>query len=196
MQWFDEQRDYVNEFVDRWNEEIKRAKIAMIVVGVLLAVAGVACLASPADLYAVIQIIAGVLIIARGIGEIVAYAKTPEFFRDGVMLATGILECLVGVLLLMLPSYVTAGTLVFLLATLLVMSGIERLSINRHMRFFRIVPPAGGTAIGVINIVFGLLFLMAPAFASVVLSYTVGIYLIVAGVMLVIEGATMKKIER
>lgn len=196
MQWFDDRKDYVNEFVERWNGEVRRAKIATIVIGVLLAVAGVACLASPADLYAAIQIIASILIIARGIGEIVAYVKTPEFFRDGVMLASGILECLVGVLLMLLPNYVTAGTLVFLLAVLLIMSGIERLSFNQHLRFFRLVPPAGGTAIAVINICFGFMFLMAPTFASVVLSYTVGAYLIVAGVMLVAEGVTMKKIER
>ena len=196
MQWFDPQHDYVNDYIDTWNNKIRSAKAWMIALGVVLIVAGIATAVAPLSMYAIIQgIIAGVLIV-RGASNIVGYVQTPEFFRNGATLASGILNALLGVLFLALPATFTASTLGFLLAFLLIMTGIERLSFARSMRYYHLENSSAGTAMGIVNIVLGVVLAITPLFTSVVLSYLMAAYLVVAGITLAVEGVTIKRIER
>ena len=52
------------------------------------------------------------------------------------------------------------------------------------------------TVTGVLNIVCGVVFLIMPAFSGVVFGYVIAAYLIVAGASLVVEGISMRPIER
>lgn len=196
MQWFDPQHDYVNEYIDTWNKKVRRAKAWMIALGVVLVVAGIATAVAPFSMYAIIQgIIAGILIV-RGASNIVGYVQTPEFFRNGATLASGILNALLGVLFLALPATFTASTLGFLLAFLLIMTGVERLSFARSMRYYHLENSSAGTAMGIVNIILGVVLAFTPLFTSIVLSYLMAAYLIVAGITLAVEGVAIKRIER
>lgn len=196
MQWFDPQHDYVNDYIDTWNNKIQSAKAWMIALGVVLIVAGIATAVAPLSMYAIIQgIIAGVLIV-RGASNIVGYVQTPEFFRNGTTLASGILNALLGVLFFALPATFTASTLGFLLAFLLIMTGVERLSFARSMRYYHLENSSAGTAMGIVNIILGVVLAFTPLFTSVVLSYLMAAYLIVAGITLAVEGVAIKRIER
>ena len=182
MQWFDPDHDYVNEYIDTWNQKIRSAKAWMIALGAVLVLTGIASAVAPLGMYALIQgLIAGVLIV-RGGSNIASYIQTPAFFRNGATLAAGILNALLGVLFFALPASFTASTLGFLLAFLLIMTGIERLSFAQSMR--------------IVNIILGVVLALTPLFTSVVLSYLLAAYLIVAGATLIVEGVSIKRIER
>lgn len=196
MQHYDSSFDHVEDFVERWNEGVRGTRALAIGLGALLALAGVASLASPLSLYAVIQTVIAVALIAGGTAGIVGYVRTPELFRSPVALVTGILNALLGVLVLALPSYLTAGTLTLLLAFLFIASGAERLSSAHRMRYFGFEGTGVSTATGVLNIVAGVVFLIAPLFSSLVLGYLMAAYLIVAGASLVAEGVAMRPIGR
>lgn len=196
MQHYDSSFDHVGDFVERWNEGVRGTRALAIGLGALLALAGVASLASPLSLYAVIQTVIAVALIAGGAAGIVGYVRTPELFRSPVALVTGILNALLGVLVLALPSYLTAGTLTLLLAFLFIASGAERLSSAHRMRYFGFEGTGVSTATGVLNIVAGVVFLIAPLFSSLVLGYLMAAYLIVAGASLVAEGVAMRPIGR
>lgn len=196
MQHYDSSFDHVGDFVERWNEGVRGTRALAIGLGALLALAGVASLASPFSLYAVIQTVIAVALIAGGTAGIVGYVRTPELFRSPVALVTGILNALLGVLVLALPSYLTAGTLTLLLAFLFIASGAERLSSAHRMRYFGFEGTGVSTATGVLNIVAGVVFLIAPLFSSLVLGYLMAAYLIVAGASLVAEGVAMRPIGR
>ncbi len=196
MQHYDSSFDHVGDFVERWNEGVRGTRALAIGLGALLALAGVASLASPFSLYAVIQTVIAVALIAGGTAGIVGYVRTPELFRSPVALVTGILNALLGVLVLALPSYLTAGTLTLLLAFLFIASGAERLSSAHRMRFFGFEGTGVSTATGVLNIVAGVVFLIAPLFSSLVLGYLMAAYLIVAGASLMAEGVAMRPIGR
>ena len=196
MQHYDSSFDHVGDFVERWNEGVRGTRALAIGLGALLALAGVASLASPFSLYAVIQTVIAVALIAGGTAGIVGYVRTPELFRSPVALVTGILNVLLGVLVLALPSYLTAGTLTLLLAFLFIASGAERLSSAHRMRYFGFEGTGVSTATGVLNIVAGVVFLIAPLFSSLVLGYLMAAYLIVAGASLVAEGVAMRPIGR
>ena len=196
MQHYDSSFDHVGDFVERWNEGVRGTRALAIGLGALLALAGVASLASPLSLYAVIQTVIAMALIAGGAAGIVGYVRTPELFRSPVALVTGILNALLGVLVLALPSYLTAGTLTLLLAFLFIASGAERLSSAHRMRYFGFEGTGVSTATGVLNIVAGVVFLIAPLFSSLVLGYLMAAYLIVAGASLVAEGVAMRPIGR
>ena len=100
MNWYDSNHDYVNDYIERWNKTAGRAKAGMIVLGIILALAGVAAIAAPIGTYLFIQTAIAVVLIVHGIGQVAAYIQTPEFFRNGAQLATGILNAVLGVLLL------------------------------------------------------------------------------------------------
>ena len=196
MKWYDADHDYINDYIDQWNRSAGRAKTGMIVLGILLALSGFAALAAPLSTYAFVQGVISIVLTMHGAGQIATYVQTPEFFRNGAQLATGILNALLGVLLFMLPTSVMAGTIVYLLAFLLIMTGIERISFARQMRYYQIPASSMGTATGVLNIILGIAFIFMPLVSGLVLSYMLAAYLVMGGITLVVEGISIKKIER
>ena len=196
MKWYDADHDYINDYIDQWNRSAGRAKTGMIVLGILLTLSGFAALAAPLSTYAFVQGVISIVLIMHGAGQIATYVQTPEFFRNGAQLATGILNALLGVLLFMLPTSVMAGTIVYLLAFLLIMTGIERISFARQMRYYQIPASSMGTATGVLNIILGIAFIFMPLVSGLVLSYMLAAYLVMGGITLVVEGISIKKIER
>lgn len=196
MNWYDANHDYVNEYIDRWNQTAGRAKVGMIVLGVVLAIAGVAVILAPMGAYLMVQAVIAAILIMHGIGQVATYIQTPEFFRNGAQLASGILNAALGIVLLVLPSTVTAGAIIYMLAFLLIMTGIERISFARQMRFYQIPASSMGTATGVLNIILGVAFIFMPLVGGIALSYLLATYLIAGGITLAVEGIAIKKIER
>lgn len=196
MDRFNSDFDHVGDFVERWNASVRRTRTWTIVIGVLLVLAGIASAVAPLSIYALIQGVVAAALIAGGIGETVSYARTPELFRSPTMLVMGVLNALLGVMLLALPAYLTAGTVVFLLAFLFIISGAERITYARRMRYFGLPDSGLTTFTGVLNVVCGVAFLLMPAFSGVVIGYVIAAYLIVGGASLVVEGVSMSPIER
>lgn len=196
MNWYDSNHDYINEYIERWNRAAGRAKAGMIVLGIVLTLAGVATAIAPVSAYALIQGIVAVLLAVHGISQVATYIQTPEFFRNGAQLATGILNVLLGVLLFMLPASTMVGAIVYLIAFLLIMTGVERVSFARQMRFYQIPTSSMSTATGIMNIILGVAFIFMPFVSGLVLSYLLAAYLVIGGVTLVVEGIAIKRIER
>lgn len=196
MDRFNSDFDHVGDFVERWNASVRRTRTWTIVIGVLLVLVGIASAVAPLSIYALIQGVVAAALIAGGIGETVSYARTPELFRSPTMLVMGVLNALLGVMLLALPAYLTAGTVVFLLAFLFIISGAERITYARRMRYFGLPDSGLTTFTGVLNVVCGVAFLLMPAFSGVVIGYVIAAYLIVGGASLVVEGVSMRPIER
>ena len=196
MQMFDSDFDYKSDFIDRWNNRIKQAKAAMGILGALLVIAGVFSAVAPYSLYSFIQIAAGVARFVHGVVQVVSYFGTPEFFRNSVLIVSGILNALLVIMLLLLPVYMTSSTLVFLLAFLFILTGFERISFARQMRYFGLPNSSAGTVTGVINVVLGIVFIGMPLFSSLVLGYVLAAYLVIAGVTLLVEAVSLKRIDR
>lgn len=196
MQHFDPDHDYANEYVNLWNRRIGSAKIWMIILGILLVIMGIVSVTAPLSMYAFIQGFIAAVLIIRGVSDVIGYVQTPAFFRNGATLAAGILNALLGFLFLALPTVFTATTLGLLLAFLLIMTGVERLSFAHSMRYYQIEGSSAGTVMGIVNIILGVILAFTPLFTGVVLTYLIAAYLIVAGATLIVEGVMIKRIER
>lgn len=196
MKRYDANHNYVEDYIERWNRTAGRAKVGIIVLGIVLFLAGVAALAAPLSTYAFVQGIISFILILHGAGQIATYVQTPEFFRNGTQLATGILNALFGVLLFLLPTGVMAGAIVYLLAFMLIMTGVERISFARQMGYYQIPVSSMGWATGILNIIVGIAFIFMPLVSGIALSYLLAAYLIMGGITLVVEGIAIKRVAR
>ena len=143
-------------------------------------VLGILCIAFPFSSAYVMEIIASLLILAFGIAEIVIYMNAPIYVRFGGSLISGILNVILGILLLTSPSEELFTAFAFLLAVNLLMVGIEELELMAN---------------SIINIIAAVIFLMVPKTSAAFLSLFVAIYLITGGVSLLIGCFNAKELK-
>lgn len=194
MRWFDRDFDYIGEFVEKWNSRVKGTKRAFIVVAVILVLVGVTCVLFPIGTFAAMQVLAAAALVAQGIHFIVSYASETFYFKDPMKIVTGILNILLGLFLLFSPVMLTAASLTWMLALVLIFSGAEKIAFAGKMKYYRIMNTGIMTFCGVLNIILAVIFLVLPLVSMLALHYIVAAYLIVNGVALFAEALSMKQI--
>lgn len=192
MRWFDSDFDYVQELIDTWNSRRKKMRAAYIIIAALLLIAGVLTAVFPVGIFTVIQYFAAVAVITVGIYHFVAFASMTYYFRDYMLLLSGILNVMIGIMLFVMPVALTVQVITFLLAFLLIFSGAEKLTLASRLRYFRIPHTGSATFSGVLNIILAVVFLLLPFVSALALNYILAAYLVITGIALLIEAAGMK----
>lgn len=195
MRWFDSDFDYVQELIDTWNSRRKKMRAAYIIIAAVLLIAGVLTAVFPVGIFTVIQYFAAVAVIAVGIYHFVAFASMTYYFRDYMLLLSGILNVLIGIMLFVMPVALTVQVITFLLAFLLIFSGAEKLTLASRLRYFRIPHTGSATFSGLLNIILAVVFLLLPFVSALALNYILAAYLVITGIALLIEAAGMHKIS-
>ena len=195
MRWFDSDFDYVQELIDTWNSRKKKMRTAYIIIAAVLLIAGILTAVFPVSIFAVVQYFAAAAVIVIGIYHFVTFASMTYYFRDYMLLLSGILNVLIGIMLFFMPVALTVQVITFLLAFLLIFSGAEKLSLASRLRYFRIPHTGSMTFSGVLNIILAVIFLLLPFVSALALNYILAAYLIIVGIALLIEAAGMHKIS-
>ena len=195
MRWFDSDFDYVQELIDTWNSRRKKMRTAYIIIAAVLLIAGILTAVFPVSIFAVMQYFAAAAVIVIGIYHFVTFASMTYYFRDYMLLLSGILNVLIGIMLFFMPIALTVQVITFLLAFLLIFSGAEKLSLASRLRYFRIPHTGSMTFSGVLNIILAVIFLLLPFVSALALNYILAAYLIIVGIALLIEAAGMHKIS-
>ena len=195
MRWFDLDFDYVQELIDTWNSRRKKMRTAYIIIAAVLLIAGILTAVFPVSIFAVMQYFAAAAVIVIGIYHFVTFASMTYYFRDYMLLLSGILNVLIGIMLFFMPVALTVQVITFLLAFLLIFSGAEKLSLASRLRYFRIPHTGSMTFSGVLNIILAVIFLLLPFVSALALNYILAAYLIIVGIALLIEAAGMHKIS-
>lgn len=167
-------------------------RAAYIIIAALLLIAGVLTAVFPVGIFTVIQYFAAVAVITVGIYHFVAFASMTYYFRDYMLLLSGILNVLIGIMLFVMPVALTVQVITFLLAFLLIFSGAEKLTLASRLRYFRIPHTGSATFSGVLNIILAVVFLLLPFVSALALNYILAAYLVITGIALLIEAAGMK----
>ncbi len=196
MRWFDSDFDYVQELIDTWNRRRKKMRTAYFIMAVVLLIAGVLTAVFPVGIFAVIQYFAALSVIIIGIYHFVAFASMTYYFKDYMLLLSGILNVLIGVMLFVMPVTLTVQVITFMLAFLLIFSGAEKLSMASRLRYFRIPHTGSLTFSGILNIILAVIFLLLPFVSALALNYILAAYLLLTGAALLVEAIGMHKIER
>lgn len=196
MRWFDSDFDYVQELIDTWNRRRKKMRTAYFIMAVVLLIAGVLTAVFPVGIFAVIQYFAALAVIIIGTYHFVAFASMTYYFKDYMLLLSGILNVLIGVMLFVMPVTLTVQVITFMLAFLLIFSGAEKLSMASRLRYFRIPHTGSLTFSGILNIILAVIFLLLPFVSALALNYILAAYLLLTGAALLVEAIGMHKIER
>ncbi|MEE8885330.1 MAG: DUF308 domain-containing protein [Eubacteriales bacterium] len=178
-----------------WNKRIKKVRRTELILGIIMIIIGLLCIFFPMDSVSVMGIVASAAIMIFGIYEIVEFFSLPVYFRMGGLLVSGILNLLTGILLLALPSEDMLTVFSFLFAIDILIIGIEEISMSSTVGWIGLGDSGWLLASGIVNILVSLLFFFAPIASILAMGILVGIYLIIGGVMMLIEFSKTKDAE-
>ncbi|MGI6177808.1 MAG: DUF308 domain-containing protein [Eubacterium sp.] len=195
MMFYDNNTDYKSQVRDYWNGNLKKFRIVTIILGIVLLALGVLNLFFPIRSMVVMAYVMAVVMIVTGIGRIVEYAKMPSYMRTGLWLLNGVLDLLLGVMLVFSSKETMLFTLSFFFAFDLVVSGIESLTLGSHAKFFGFENSGSFTAGGVINIIVGIILLLMPGASLITLSVLITVFFITRGVVLIGSGIRAGKLK-
>ncbi len=195
MRWFDSEFDYVQELIDTWNKKRKKVRTAYFIIAAVLFLAGILTAVFPVRVFAVIQYLAAAAVIVIGIYHFVAYTSMTYYFKDGMLIMSGILNILIGIMLLIMPVTLTVQVITFMLAFLLIFTGAQKISFASRLKYFQIPNTGSLTFSGILNIILAVIFLLLPFVSALALNYILAAYLIITGAALFVEALGMHKLN-
>lgn len=195
MRWFDSEFDYVQELIDTWNKKRKKVRTAYFIIAAVLFLAGILTAVFPVRVFAVIQYLAAAAVIVIGIYHFVAYTSMTYYFKDGMLIMSGILNILIGIMLLIMPITLTVQVVTFMLAFLLIFTGAQKISFASRLKYFQIPNTGSLTFSGILNIILAVIFLLLPFVSALALNYILAAYLIITGAALFVEALGMHKLN-
>lgn len=89
----------------------------------------------------------------------------------------------------------TAVTLTYILAFILLFYGAEKIAFAQRLKYFRIMDTKPYTLSGIVMIIVAIIFFILPVTAALAINYIIAFYLLVDGVTLFIEALNLKKID-
>lgn len=192
---FDFDPQLKQQLAQEWNARVRSVRTTGFVISVLMIAVGVLFLAFPVQSIYLGAAILTAFIIAFGIFEIAEYLSLPALFRMGGMLVSGILNILIGIMLMALPAEGMVIAFSFMLAFNLLMVGIEELSFTSLLRAFNVASYGWVIASGILNIVFAFMLIFIPITSSIALWICLALYLIAGGISMLIECVKSKNLE-
>ena len=195
MKWFDSNFDYVQELIDRWNSRRKKIRAIYFIIAAILIIAGILTAIFPVRIFIVIQCLAAAAIIIVGIYHFIAFSSMTYYFRDYTLLLSGILNVLMGVLIMIMPLTLTVQVITFMFAFVLLFSGFQKLSLSSRLKYFGIPHTGSLTFSGILNIILAVIFILLPFISALALNYILAAYLILTGIVLLIEAISMQEIK-
>lgn len=191
---YDNSNDYRDEFVSFWNNTVRKIRSRSMILGILMIILGILCLVFPVKFLLVIEIFASIAIILAGIEEIRLYSTTPVYFRSGTVLLSGILNILLGILLIFSPSEVMLTTFAFLMAINLISFAIAQFTTANRLKFYGSNDTGWITGNGVINIIIAIILIFLPQ-TSAAISLIAGIFLLAGGISLVVHAVKARDLK-
>ena len=158
-----------------------------IITGLLMIVLGGLFLARPGLSLASVILLFGIFAIVYGVGFAVAGFMGHAESRWGAIVV-GVLAVIVGIIALVWPG-LTGMTLLYIIAAWAIVSGVIDIAgafmngVGGGQRLWLIV-------LGILSIIVGIIFIAYPVDGALALLWLIGIYLVVLGLMRIIDGFT------
>ena len=164
------------------------SRVLWIVAGVLLIVAGCACMLHPGATLSGLSFLLGMAMLFSGVVDIMIFATAgSSIYGSGWFLVDGILTVLLSIFLLCNQMF-TMMTLPYILGMWLLFSGITKFENSFDLRRFGVRGWGWVTAFGLLMAAAGFLSFMDPLAAAVTLSVLAGLFLMIQGVVSIAFG--------
>lgn len=187
MKKYDKSFDYADGFREFWNGKVKGVRIVGFILAAVLAVLGFVLFFKPMQTVYVIGMIAAIIMIATGIYEIIDHFTVPVWLRTGGLLLAGIVNILMGILLLKFEQDELFKFFAFIVGIDMLIVGLEKLGLLTRLRYFGVEGTGWLIFTGILNILAAFCLFFLPVESAGVLSAVIGIYLIVCAVTLLID---------
>lgn len=187
--------DLLYDIKNGWNQRMKSLRRTGFIIAVLMIAVGVLCLIWPVQSTYALELIASILILAVGIWQLVRYFKLPVIWRNGAGLISGILNIILGMLLVTSPAPDLLVSFGFLFGMDMLVLGFEQLSATGTLSAVGVSGTGWITLNAVLNIIVGLILLFSPITSVIAISIVVALYLIVGGITILIGCMKTKDIQ-
>ena len=178
------------EILDQWNKKKRQIRLTGIIVGIVMIVCAIFCIINPSKTITLVSKIASLVIIISGIYFIVDYMTSDLLFPFAGNLALGIVNVILGLLLLFNNS-LSYGTFTYLFGLIMLIYGINKLSMAHQLSVLGASHYGFIVVIAIINIIAAILFMLMPFYFGYMISYIIAFYLLINGIDMLIESITM-----
>jgi uncharacterized membrane protein HdeD (DUF308 family) len=164
------------------------SKWGVILRGIVAILFGLVILAWPAITLRALILVFGIFAIAAGVFALLSGLRAEERRRRWLLLAEGVVAALAGIVALAWPA-ITARALLFIIAAWAIVTGVLEMAGAFRTRLAS-TPEWVLMASGIISVVFGILLLVWPYLGLLALTWLIGIYAIIYGIIHVVLAFT------
>lgn len=169
---------------------LKNAKWISLMIGVLLILSGVIFFSRPIEsLLSLVNIISFIFIMV-GVLRIIRYF-TDRIFKSGAFLVGGILDILLGILIIYNQPFSIIAFTTFL-GFWQIVSGVSEIAISIDLKKFNLPRWWLGIISGILGIIIGFIFINNPASSSIYISF----YLLVYGITFISTFFTLSNLTK
>ncbi|MGI5990059.1 MAG: HdeD family acid-resistance protein [Lachnospiraceae bacterium] len=194
MFFYNNNTDYREEIRNYWNNNVKKFRTTSLIAGIIMTILGILCFIFPVRSMLVLEYIASIFLIVAGIYQIYAFTALPVFLKTGGGLLTGILNVILGIMLITSPAEAMMSMFAIIIAINLMMLGVEECVAYSRARFYTVNNAGWLLVEGIINIIVSIIFMFMPAM-TIALSYVIAIYLVVTGITCIYGSFSAKEMQ-
>lgn len=165
-----------------------------LIVGLMAIISGICCFVTPISSIAVLTSFFIIILIAGGIFNVITAAVNAKWNRYwGWDLARGILEILLGIWMLMLPTPVIATALVYIFGFWMMFNSIMGICEACELSNIRLKGWGWLLACSILGLLCSFVFLMAPIYGGIFVLAYIGISFILYGIFRIVLAFQIKK---
>lgn len=169
------------------------SKVVTIIAGILMVIVGIMVFRYPLSALVSLALFFGIAIFAVGIMHIVAYFTNKEFFSSpGWLLVQGILDIIIGILLLSNVG-ITAASLPYILGFWMMFTGINRFVVAFDLKKLGVKNWVFMLIAGILYVILSILIIFHPALGAAFIVAYIAVFMIFYGIMIVLETFAFKK---
>ena len=187
--------DLAKEFKNRWNQRLRWIRIAGYIIGILMILAGVACLFSPIRSAEALKAIVAIIIINVGVVRFFEYFFSPALIRFGGKLISSIFNITIGVILIQMPVSDALTVFSFVIGFYLLITGVSKLAYSSQLHVFGVKECGWVVVDGAFKLITAFLFFAMPMLSVAMLNVILGLYLLIDGMSILLEAADTKNLE-
>lgn len=185
------------QFIDSMKKAVKNWWVSLLV-GILAIVVGVWCFASPGNSLLGMTYVFVVAFLLGGILDILfAISNRKQMYGWGWSLAGGILEALLGILLLALPSPVITGILAYMVGFWMLFRSIWGIGESCQLQLLKVQGWGWLLALSIVCVILSLLYLISPIWGkSVFLVVFIGLSMLLYGIFRIVLAFELRSIGK
>lgn len=186
--------------MENLNEQIERTVRNWwlpMVGGILAIILGIWCLMTPDATLTALSVLFIAIFLLSGIAETIFALSNRSCVRGwGWTLTGGIIEILLGILLIVLPLHVTTSILIYLVGFWVLFRSLWGIGQARDMQTLGIGGWGWLLTLAILGVIFSLLYLISPVFGGAIMVLFISIALMIYGVYRIAWSLDLKTLRK